>query len=187
MDIAQRKQGLRQHYKEQLRSMSSSAKADASAAMVQHLEKMVYFQQSTAILLYAPLPSEPDFLPLFEKYHLQKKFVFPRVAPAGLALHVVVDLRLLAAATGKLKEPPADLPQINPAEIDLALIPGLAFCSETGARLGRGGGYYDRLLALQEFHAFTLGVCFALQLREQELPLEPHDYGVRAVLTEHGC
>ena len=67
---------------------------------------------------------------------------------------------------------------------DLVLVPGLAFTAE-GERLGRGGGFYDRLLSSPGFRAFKVGVCFDRQMRET-LPMEPHDQRVHRVVTEKG-
>lgn len=64
--------------------------------------------------------------------------------------------------------------------IDVMIIPGVAFDAR-GNRLGRGGGYYDRLLAA--FDGFTAGVAFAFQLVPC-VPTEPHDRSVQVVVTE---
>jgi len=73
---------------------------------------------------------------------------------------------------------------VPPAEIEVILVPGLAFTRE-GQRLGRGGGNYDRYLALLPASTLKMGVCFALQIVET-LPAEPHDQPVDAVATEDG-
>jgi len=66
--------------------------------------------------------------------------------------------------------------------LDLVIVPGLAFDSRR-ARLGYGGGYYDRTLALTG--AATVMLCFACQ-EVAEVPEESHDRRVDAVLTELG-
>ena len=67
---------------------------------------------------------------------------------------------------------------------DFVLVPGLAF-SRDGHRLGRGGGFYDRLLAGRARDAVKVGVCFALQLHEA-IPSEVHDVVLDAVITDKG-
>ena len=67
------------------------------------------------------------------------------------------------------------------AEIDLMIVPGVAFTRE-GVRLGRGKGYYDRYLAREGVRAYTVGVCYACQLL-QELPSEEHDRRVDIVVA----
>lgn len=80
---------------------------------------------------------------------------------------------------------PADRPVVPPAEIDVMVVPGLAF-DRTGRRLGYGGGYYDAYLARAGFGAFACGVCFEGQLLGEGALAElegPHDRRVDAVVT----
>ncbi len=65
---------------------------------------------------------------------------------------------------------------------DLILVPGVAF-SRAGHRLGRGNGFYDRLLGGRAASAFKLGVCFSFQ-RLETIPLEPHDIVMDQVMTD---
>ena len=82
-----------------------------------------------------------------------------------------------------LMEPdPEHCTVVAPAEIDLLLVPGLAF-SRAGGRLGRGGGFYDRFLSEVHPRAVKLGVCFHVQLFP-ELPLEAHDCAMDQIVTE---
>ena len=62
---------------------------------------------------------------------------------------------------------------IDPAAIDIVIVPGLAFTRD-GRRLGQGGGFYDRFLAQLPADCTTIGVGFAEQLLD-DLPVEPHD------------
>jgi len=79
--------------------------------------------------------------------------------------------------------PPASAPQVRPA---LVICPLLAF-DRTGARLGQGGGHYDRTIAAlrAQGSVFVLGLAYAGQEVEQ-LPAEPHDQRLDAILTESG-
>ena len=77
-------------------------------------------------------------------------------------------------------EPGPDCPLIPPDQIDLVLVPGLAF-DRSGGRLGRGGGYYDRWLA--GFSGITAALCRDGLLMEA-IPRLPHDLGVDLVITE---
>ncbi len=77
---------------------------------------------------------------------------------------------------------PTDVPSnlCDPADIDLIVVPGVAFTA-AGARLGRGRGYYDRYLSQPEMRAYTVGVCYAHQIVDA-LPSEPHDVAVERVI-----
>jgi 5-formyltetrahydrofolate cyclo-ligase len=72
--------------------------------------------------------------------------------------------------------------QFGTDKIDLIVIPGLAF-SRDGHGLGRGGGFFDRLLAGPAAAAYKLGVCFDFQFLES-IPIEPHDIVMDTVVTE---
>jgi 5-formyltetrahydrofolate cyclo-ligase len=69
-----------------------------------------------------------------------------------------------------------------PFSPELILVRALAF-SHSGHRLGRGGGFYDRLLSGRVAQAFKLGICFAFQLVET-IPTEPHDAIMNAVISD---
>lgn len=73
--------------------------------------------------------------------------------------------------------------QVEPAEVDCILMPGICF-SIDGARLGRGGGYYDRLCA--RYSGERLGVCYELQKRT-EIPIDAWDQKMDLLCTETGC
>ena len=75
----------------------------------------------------------------------------------------------------------ADSPA-SPSDLDVVVVPGLAF-TPGGDRLGQGGGWYDRLLPLLADDCVRIGVCFTEQLVE-ELPIEPHDARLHVVLTD---
>lgn len=82
-----------------------------------------------------------------------------------------------------LRQPTAAAPVVPPTEIDVMVIPGLAF-DRTGVRLGRGGGFYDRFLAAHP-DIDTVGVVPAVRF-VAALPKESHDAAVRWIATEAG-
>ncbi len=75
-----------------------------------------------------------------------------------------------------LRSPRAPVETIDLDRLDVVLVPGVAFTT-TGHRLGRGGGYYDRLLGELPNRVRRVGVCHALQV-VPTLPVEPHDAGI---------
>ena len=70
---------------------------------------------------------------------------------------------------------------IETAELDVILVPGVAFTME-GDRLGRGGGYYDRLLARTPNHVLRIGICHRVQVVEN-LPVRAHDVRMNELLV----
>jgi 5-formyltetrahydrofolate cyclo-ligase len=74
--------------------------------------------------------------------------------------------------------------EVLPLEsLDVILVPGLAFAQSIGARLGRGGGFYDRLLSRPEVRAQLIGIAFQMQLLPN-IPSEEHDICVPDIVTE---
>lgn len=108
-----------------------------------------------------------------------KQVCFPRVAPGGLSLHAVTDWSQLAPGAYGIPEPMEAAPVVSPMQVEVALVPGLAF-TPRGARLGQGGGYYDRLLP--QLGGVAWGVCFDEQVLER-VPTETHDRPVDRVIA----
>ncbi|QRF22448.1 5-formyltetrahydrofolate cyclo-ligase [Alicyclobacillus sp. TC] len=73
---------------------------------------------------------------------------------------------------------------VEPQNFALLLVPGLAF-TESGVRLGYGGGYYDRVLAVLPPSVLKIGVLYAVQ-RVADLPAEAHDVRMDMLLDENG-
>lgn len=134
------------------------------------------------ICLYAPLPHEVDLLPLLQEAP-EHCYYFPRCLPGRrLCFHRVRDAAAdLAPGAWGIREPLASLPSIEPAAVDIVLVPGVAF-TRSGKRLGYGGGYYDRYLPLLSPRARAL----ALALPEQMvrfLPTDSYDFTLSEILT----
>ena len=85
------------------------------------------------------------------------------------------ETELFAGPMGILEPAPEGEGRMSVAEGDVAvwIVPGLAF-SRSGARLGYGGGWYDRFLAKSDPSSISLGVAYPFQIVD-DLPLEPHD------------
>ena len=79
---------------------------------------------------------------------------------------------------------PEDVPPPDPTCIDVVIVPAVAL-TRAGARLGQGGGWYDRFLSRVRSDCATIGVGFEPQLLEQ-LPTEPHDVPLDTVVTDAG-
>jgi len=105
----------------------------------------------------------------------------PRVAGDELALHIVTGGDKLQRGAFGILEPVADLPQADPAQIDCIVVPGVAF-DATGGRVGRGRGYYDRLLARIPATAPRIALAWEWQVFER-VPLEPHDLRMDFIIT----
>ena len=81
-----------------------------------------------------------------------------------------------------IREPMADAPSIDPADVDFALIPCVS-CDHGGKRLGQGGGFYDRFL--EKYEGPAAMVCREALMRE-DIPVEAHDNTIDIVVSEAG-
>lgn len=134
---------------------------------------------------YLSLPDEPQTRGLWQAARRAgKKAYLPKIdIGEGLTWWEVSAGHL--PETTSLWEPSPDLSvRRSGEEIGLFLVPGRAF-DPKGVRLGRGGGHYDRALAKRGRTAAVLGLFFAQQ-EVAELPTEPHDILLPAVVTENG-
>lgn len=131
---------------------------------------------------YLALPEEVNVAPLFERLP-GWRWVLPRVEPGGDMTFRDRDVPREVHKLGM--EQPVDMGNSVPIhEIDVFLVPGLAFDS-TGARLGRGGGYYDRALAERRTDADAIGVTLNERVIES-VPMGEHDQRVGWLATEGG-
>jgi 5-formyltetrahydrofolate cyclo-ligase len=111
--------------------------------------------------------------------------VYPRVVKGTreLVFHHVADDQWAKGPFG-IREPALNAPVRAVKDIDVFIVPGVAFTRD-GRRIGRGAGYYDSTLALRNPQAQTVGVAFECNVVEQ-LPTEPHDVSVDFLVTERG-
>ena len=173
------KAALRRLMRTQLKT-AAGCRQESSLSLLAQIQSHPAWSGASTVALFAPLPEEPDLLPLLE--HPTKRFVFPFIQGSNLFWRTATtahDLQPAPHTSGRLKEP-VQGEWVSISSIDCLLVPGLAFTS-CGRRLGRGGGYYDRTLAELAPQAVALGVCFSLQIVET-LPAEPHDQSVHCVL-----
>jgi 5-formyltetrahydrofolate cyclo-ligase len=105
----------------------------------------------------------------------------PRVQGDRLCFHLWDGSPLVPGSFG-IPEPAAGLPLVSASELDVILVPGLAF-DAAGGRLGNGGGFYDRVLA--EPRGLAVGTCWSAQVVDA-VPMDPWDQHVDALLTERG-
>ena len=159
-------------------------RAEKSARLCEAIAASAAWQSARMVAVFAPQPREPDVEMLWSRA-AGKSFAYPRVEDGRLDLFRVDSLYELAPGAFGVREPAADPAHaVSPDALDLILVPGVAFTRD-GARLGRGGGFYDRLLASFPAHVCKIGVCFDSQI-VAELPTESHDQHVDFIATESG-
>ena len=137
------------------------------------------YSSARVVMAFASTPAEPDTDSLFARLAVDgKTLVLPSIED-GVIVPRLVGSGLVPGAYG-IRVPQGDA--VAPSAIDLVLVPGLAF-TVAGARLGQGGGHYDRFLPLLPASCTSVGVCFAEQLVD-DLPSQPHDANVDEVVSD---
>lgn len=164
-----------------MRQRLRETRGDSEALCEAISEWLITQPTAVTIASFAALPGEPDLLPLVAR-HSERRWLFPTVRAEHLTFHPVTDpARDFVIGSFGIREPAPSLSTVPTHEIDVFLCPGLAFTSK-GGRLGRGRGFYDRMLSLARPEATKLGVCFPFQLVEHTFS-EAHDIPMDVVIT----
>jgi len=158
----------------------------ASQGVWNLLKERPEFQKAKGIGAFASIPKEINTYSILEgTLSSGKKLYLPKVnqEKSSFEFHPVTDLKKLQLGPFGIQEPTS----LKPAdwnELDLVLVPGLAFDSH-GNRLGFGKGFYDRVLPRLKKSCLVIGLGYSFQLVDQ-VPAASHDAPVRAVLCESG-
>lgn len=158
--------------------LSEFEKQRAAEEVFSRLEKTAAFLMADRILMYHSLPDELGTHAFLGKWAGRKHFYLPRVNGVNLDI-LPYDQSRLELGSFHIEEPTGN-DVVDPSEIELIVVPAVAY-DRKGNRLGRGKGFYDRLL--QTTKATKIGVGYGFQLVD-EIPVEPHDVGVDIVITD---
>jgi len=179
----QAKAALRSLIRAELKKLTEAERAAASLQACARLEEQDLWRKAKSLLFYAPLPGEPDLWRLLEDSLAAGKTVaLPRFLPeqnAYVACQIKSAATDLVVGQFGIREPHEACATVPLNRLDLVLVPGVAFDLD-GRRLGRGKGFYDRLLAA--FDGPACGVGFDQQIVHR-VPSEPHDVRLSCILT----
>jgi len=156
---------------------------EISSAIVAGLRQWVVPDNYQTVLVFLPMANEVNLVPLFEGDE-ETRYVTTRTPDRGGELSVHELGGPLEVHRLGFLQPHESARRVSPDEIDIALLPGLAF-DLYGNRLGRGAGYFDRLLLATRAGSKRVGVVPA-DLVIDELPVEAHDIPVDYLATEEG-
>lgn len=181
---------LRVILRERLAALNPSTRAPDSERLCARVRSLDAWMRARTVLLFSPLPDEPDLWPLVavalsEGRQVAMPVFIPATGVYG-ARRILDPARDLVVGRFGVREPGPGCDEVPLATLDLAVVPGLAFTPE-GWRLGRGKGFYDRLLKATP--ALRCGVGRNEQL-VAHLPAEQHDTQLDFVLTPsatHWC
>ncbi len=149
--------------------------------LLYNLEQLPAFKQATTVLLFHSLKDEVRTHEFVEKWKDKKNILLPVVIGDDLELRKYTGKHDLSIGAYGIEEPIGE-PFGEFDRIDLAIVPGVSFDPKRN-RLGRGKGYYDRLLP--RIKSYKIGICFSFQV-SKEVPAETFDIRMDAVLTDKG-
>lgn len=181
------KKQLRTELKRRLAEMSAEEIDRQSRIACEHLTQTDGFRKAATVMLFLSMPQEIDTVVAIESaWKSGKRVVVPRIDRHPRRMVAVEIHRLDHTPDPEISglRNPTEGTETPIGQIDLIVAPGLAY-DRRGNRLGRGGAYYDRFLADPERKAAVVGFGFAFQVLD-EVPTDPHDRPVDAIVTEHG-
>lgn len=150
-------------------------------SIIERIELSKAFSKAKNVLTYYPLYDEFDLSSMIIS-NPDKNWFLPRPIGDGIMLLFQVgELHELKEIKNNLKVPVATNKVIKAEDLDLVIVPGLGF-DKNNYRLGRGGGYYDRLLKKLKPKAKSMGVIFE-ELMHEELPKESHDIALDEIMA----
>ena len=174
------KAALRRVIRERKRTYSPEQLHVLSQAPLSRLEAHPAFRTARVVLAYHSLPDEVDTRAFLRRWCGRKQLLLPVVDGDDLYLAPYEGEAALAAGAFGIGEPTGRRFAAYDT-IDVAVVPGLAF-DQAGRRLGRGRGYYDRLLPrLRRESCRLLGLCFDFQ-RVAQVPVDATDVPVDEVI-----
>ena len=187
MTLNEQKALLRKEIRAALQIISPATRDAASAQLCARLKEQSFWKKAASVLFFAPLPDEANVWPLLEETVAGGNIAaLPRFDPVDqcyAAGRIQNPRSEIAVGQFGIREPRPGCAEIALSRLDLILVPGVAFDSG-GRRLGRGRGFYDRLLVE------TPGVKCGVTLDEQivdEVPAGEHDVQMNFVLTPTRC
>lgn len=177
------KKSLRRQFIQQRQQLPIHVWQANSDRLCTQLQYCPQFIQAQTVLGYHSHHQEPDLTKLFA--NCAKQWGLPRCVDKDLLWHRWQPLAELVTGCYGILEPKSDSPLLEPAQIDLMLVPAVAI-DRSGYRLGYGGGYYDRLRSDPAWARIpTIGIVFDFAYVDS-LPIDPWDLSVDGICTEIG-
>lgn len=176
------KKMLRKAMRLRAASLSADDERRLSEDIWRQVELLPEFAQASCILIYMSIPGEVPTRAFIAKWASRKQFALPLVCGEHLELRLYDPVRLVEGYRGII-EPSADAQSVAPDEIEMAIVPGTAFSRQNGKvkRMGRGGGFYDRLLP--QLSCPEIGVAFSFR-EVESIPSDPWDVDLDELIVD---
>ena len=175
------KNAIRNQMREQRQALSPALHAEKSGAICRRLEQLPVYQNAKKILVYVSTKKEVETHGLIKDALAQGRQLYvPKIHDGSLIICPLTKWADLQLGTFGILEPCEILNPAQPEEIDLIIVPGLAF-DLRAHRIGYGKGHYDKLL--KSTKGYKVGLAFHEQVIEN-VPNEAHDVALDLVITD---
>jgi 5-formyltetrahydrofolate cyclo-ligase len=181
----QTKQELRALILDHIKAQKEEVALSKSRAILEKMMSLTAFKNARTILCYASFKGEVDTFSLMQKaMELNKRVALPLVRKEEKRIVPVLirSLQELKPGAYGILEPADSFDRIDPSELDLIVVPGVAFDRHNN-RLGRGAGYYDRFLSEVPATVPTIALAYDFQVIDTLPGIEGHDRPVSYLLT----
>ena len=188
MVLEREKQGIRQKLLERLLSLTKNEIKRRSKNVEDKLSELPIYKQAKVIMVYYPLRGEVDILRKIRKDLGSKRFCFPVMDLKAKNLRIFeitnLDEDFCVGAWGVMQPDTEKTKEVDIKEIDVVIVPGLAFDRQRN-RLGRGAGFYDRFLQDITPPTKKVGIAFEFQILENLPTNLSWDQKVDTVVSEN--
>ncbi len=174
------KKELRKKVYELKKQFTVEEKRLKSVSIVDQIEQLDAFKKSKVVMAYWSMPDEVYTHDFILKWYTKKTIILPVVKKEELELKVFTGIENMGQGQSFNIGEPTGKPFNDKQNIDLILVPGVAFDNQNN-RLGRGKAYYDKLL--KTVKATTIGICFNFQMVDS-VPVNEHDIKMDRVISD---
>lgn len=163
------------------RTVAPEEKLRRSEGIMHKVESLAEFQKAKVVLLYWSMTDEVQTHAFVAKWYKEKLLLLPCVNGDDLLLRQYTGPECLVAGEQFGIGEPTGPEYTDLDSVELIIVPGVAFDRQRN-RMGRGRGFYDRLLKCTP-NALKVGVAFGFQMLE-EIPTEEFDVKMDIVISE---
>jgi 5-formyltetrahydrofolate cyclo-ligase len=176
------KADVRKRMRELKRAVPPEEKLRRSEAILRQLEQLPEWDAARVVLLYWSMADEVQTHDFVNRWYKDKVLLLPCVDGDDLVLRQYTGPECLVAGEQfGIGEPTGPI-WTDLDAIQIIIVPGVAF-DRSGNRMGRGRGFYDRMLK-STVGALKIGIAYDFQMLD-EIPVEPHDVKMDRIITEH--
>ncbi len=174
---------IRSQNKQQRSKMSKAEVSEKSKVICKHLFDSDLYKSANTIMLYMPLGNEVDTSSIMEKAFADgKRAVLPVMDAEDIIVPCFADTNTKFQSGRYSIQEPTDAQIADPRDIDIVLVPGIAF-DKYGNRIGFGKGCYDGFL--NSTKAVKIGICYDFQVCNK-ISADPHDVKMDYIICEKG-